>query len=116
MQQAHKAMILGIKNEYIAKDNPAREELENMLNVSQEPFVSAWDQAIEQGKDMMRPTIEAMQQAMQKKQQAMQKKLQKEQRARQKEQQARQKEQQEMQTMQAEIDRLKAQLAQAKKE
>jgi len=61
-----------------------------MLNVSQEPFVSAWDQAIEQGKDMMRPTIEAMQQAMQKK-------LQKEQQAR--------------QTMQAEIDHLKAQLA-----
>ncbi|MCL2015861.1 MAG: hypothetical protein FWG68_06390, partial [Defluviitaleaceae bacterium] len=124
MQQAHKAMILGIKNEYIAKDNPAREELENMLNVSQEPFISAWDQAIEQGKDMMRPTIEAMQQAMQKKlqkeQQTMQKKLQKEQQARQKEQQAMQeklqKEQQTMQTMQAEIARLKAQLAQTQKE
>jgi len=128
MVLARESMVIGLKNQYIAGDNPVREELETMLNVMEEPFVSGVDKLIEQGKQMMQPTIDRLQDAivkekmarldeisklqdtmqqketaMKQKETAMQKKLQQEQQARQKEQQAHEKE----------IAELKQQLAQA---
>ncbi|MCL1999726.1 MAG: hypothetical protein FWG65_13285 [Turicibacter sp.] len=108
---ALKAMIMGLKNEYIAQDNPVREEIEKMLNVSREPYVSAWDQAVEQGRESLKPTIANFKkniQTLQSNNQTLQSKLQTEQQARQKEQQARLE-------LEKQLKDLQAQLAKAQK-